>query len=117
MQDAVQKECYQVGQPPGGIGNDCRFDEFCACDFYELSVKKRLANTIKKPIKNDNSNFNAQISPRTKYKTYCRLGEKGICLHVCQLAVLTPGSCEKIKFDTLLFLRKIFDISHKYIEY
>lgn len=79
----MAKECYQDGQPPGGMRNDCRFDEFCACDFYESYF------------------FPKNKSPREKYKTYCLRGEKGICLHVCQLSILKPGSCKKFKLIVL----------------
>ena len=38
---------------------------------------------------------------KTRHKTYCRVGEKGVCLHVCQLSMLKPGSCKK-KFNVQL---------------
>ena len=86
------KECFQFAPPPGGSNKDCRFDEFCACDFYELPVKKQFRN------QNINVTFNHQtlnttnIRAKKNLKTHCRVGEKGVCLHVCQLSILRPGS-------------------------
>ena len=103
---ADHKECYQVGSPPGGSNKDCQFNEFCACDFYELSMESNIfKKTIKPLLDNLNGTFNhltiktENSGAKTRHKTYCRDGEKGVCLHVCQLSMLKPGSCKSAIFE------------------
>ena len=96
--NAEHKECHQLEQPPGGSKGICRFDEFCACDFYELSIEKDVSDRdLKKDIRQRrriNDTFDDVLSQGQEYKTHCQLGERGICLHVCELTILRPGSCK-----------------------
>ena len=76
----------------------CRFDEFCACDFYELSIVKDVSDRdLKKDIRQRrriNDTIDDVLSQGQEYKTHCQLGERGICLHVSELTILKPGSCK-----------------------
>ena len=117
-QVAVSKECYQLEQPPGGSNNDCRFDEFCACDFYELSGKGHISeSTINSPMLHVNDTYGGLTTQKQTYKTYCRVGEKGICLHVCHLTILKPGSCKDANLILFTLCCIMFDIFGPFILY
>ena len=117
-QDAVRKGCFQLEQPPGRGNNGCRFEEFCACDFYELSTKRQFSKD-----RNDslllhiNDTINNLISQQRNFKTYCRVGQKGVCLHVCQLTILKPGSCKDASSSLCALFCIDFDIFCPFYNY
>ena len=108
------KECYQAAPPPEGSNKDCRFDEFCACDFYELPVKRQVTKHNINVTFNHHKFNTTKIRAKKNHKTHCRVGEKGVCLHVCQLSILRPGSRKDATlnfFNFCLFHNQICNLS------